>query len=181
MKSGALMLALDLAGHVGWALGAPEGTPQFGTHTLPSDEGLGRLLLAYHGWIKGLFERNEIGCVVFESPHLVAGRTHVLTARRLMSLVGLTCLAVAEAEIVQFHEEASNTVMKFLTGHGRFASRPAKKAAAVAAVRALGWNAQDDDSADALALWAYAEAKIFDVKRGGIFNPARTQKTTQAA
>jgi len=166
-----VLLSLDLAGRVGWACGAPGGSPSFGVLSLPQDAGLGRLLDDYDRWLTRTILDRSVTTILFESPILRAKRTHPLTARRLMSLAGLTELA-AHLLKLDIWEASTLPVTKFFCGAARFktgrgpaADREAKKAAVIAECHRRGWNAQDDDMADALALFAYAEAKIFSIAR----------------
>jgi hypothetical protein len=51
------------------------------------------------------------------------------------------------------------TVQRFFTSRGQW-PKGQKKAATIRACRAMGWNPQTDNQADALAVWAYGEAQV---------------------
>ncbi|MER2263524.1 crossover junction endodeoxyribonuclease RuvC [Methylobacterium oxalidis] len=144
------ILALDLATRIGWACGAPDEEPVYGSHTLPSaSASLGRFGDAYDQWLLDRLDFFRPGLVIFEAP-FVSGTGNANTARKLMGLCWQTEIACYRRE-TQCLEHGNTSLKKFFTGNGR-----AEKADMMAACRRLGWNPKDDNAADALALWANA-------------------------
>lgn len=145
------ILGLDLATSVGFAVGDPEnGEPRFGTHRLPSTgDDIGRFLHAFDYVLSDIITLENPTNVVFEAP-ILATRTTISTARKLMCLAGHTELVCLRRSI-SCRECHLQTVKKFFTGSGR-----ADKAAMIEAAKRHGWLVEDDNAADALAVWALA-------------------------
>ncbi|ACL61079.1 hypothetical protein [Methylobacterium nodulans] len=143
------ILALDLSvASTGWALGSPDGDPAFGHYALPSTgNDIGKLLAAFQDWLSLKIAGEDIALCVFEAPILSRGKTHVLTARKLMGLAGVTELICHRAAI-RCVEEHLQTNKKRFAGHGH-----ADKHTMMHVARRYGWDVTRDDEADALALW----------------------------
>lgn len=145
MKS---LLALDLATRTGFAYGPPDGTPTSGTVVFEGE--IGRFLGAFETWLISFIVANEPGLVVFESPILTRTKTTPQTARRLMSLAGITQMICYQGNI-RCVEANLKSVKKFFAGNGN-----AKKGEMIEA--ASRWGFPDivwDDEADALGIWFY--------------------------
>lgn len=144
------ILALDLGTAVGWACGAPDGEPTYGTKILPSTgEDIGRFAEAFNEWLIDMLTLEEPGLVVFEAP-VLTGRTSLAAARKLYGLAWHTEFGCRLRQ-VQCLEHHLQSVKKFFAGNGR-----AEKQDMMAAARRLGWEPKSFDAADALGLWACA-------------------------
>lgn len=144
------ILALDLATRVGWACGAPDGEPLYGTKVLPSTgEDIGRFADAYNTWLLDMITLEGPALIVFEAPVLPC-KTTPATARKLMGLAWHTEF-VCRLREVRCSEHHLQSVKKFFAGSGR-----AEKDDMMAAARRQGWDPKDDNAADALGLWACA-------------------------
>jgi hypothetical protein len=80
--------------------------------------------------------------------------------RRLLALVG-TVEAIAWYHRIECREATTGEIMKFFTGRASHGGRATKKLRTIEMCRCYGWDVgADDDAADALALWAMAEAIV---------------------
>ena len=146
------VLGLDLATNTGFAIGDLGGVPRFGGHRLPSTgDDLGRFLAAFEDWLLGTIRREVPDRVFFEAPILSQS---TMTARKLMCLAGETERICLRRRLPVF-EVVISTAKKFITGHGQ-----ADKQMVVEAVRARGWMVNNDNEADACAIWLYGCATI---------------------
>jgi len=175
------ILALDVATTTGWAYGLPGARPQWG-HFRAGKPGTpsGAIAAAFRTWLDDRCEEWQPRAVVFESPYVpevtprrvrtTQGRAvwtmpggqppiNINTLRRLITLCGLVEMTAAERRLV-CREEAPNVICRHFTGHGSWGGRAAKKAATIKMCQVYGWATSDDNEADALALWVYAEAAL---------------------
>lgn len=144
------ILALDLGTSLGWACGAPDGEPRYGTKVLPSTgEDIGRFAYAYNEWLLDMLTLESPGLVVFEAP-VLTGKTSLATARKLYGLAWHTefLCSIRQVRCMEHHLQS---VKKFFSGNGR-----AEKPEMMAAARRQGWDPKSYDAADALGLWACA-------------------------
>ncbi len=183
-----MILALDTATTTGWAAGEPGGPPEFGSRRFEADNNA-EIFAQFRFWLNALAFRFKPKLIVFEAPYIPVphqprfqkagtawspGRgpppMNAKTIRRLVGLVALVECCASELRI-ECLEATTGEISKFFTGRFRHGGREAKKAATVEMCRLYGWNVgNDDNAADALALWAMAEAKIDPVagmRRGG--------------
>lgn len=148
------LLALDLATSTGFALRSANGLIQSGSQRFQKGLAVGPFLIAYERWLAESLTVWQPEVVAFEAPW-VGGVTHQDTARKLMCLAGVTEMACLKAPSVQRHFEANNaSVRKHFLGKGR-GDRKELKRLAIDACRARGWDPENDDEADALALLDY--------------------------
>ncbi|MBK8909261.1 MAG: hypothetical protein IPM60_15690 [Rhodospirillales bacterium] len=153
------ILALDLGHKAGWALGSTDGGITSGTEEFRHDRWQGggikflkfkRWLTEMKGWSGGLdlivFEevRRHLGV---DAAHAMGGWLAILTAW-------------CEHHGVPYEGVPVGTIKRFIAGKGN-----ADKDAVIAAVRALGFDPEDDNEADALALLQWAIANRID---GGV-------------
>ncbi|MGP9819220.1 hypothetical protein ACTZWW_04325 [Salinarimonas sp. NSM] len=142
------IIALDLAHSTGWASGAPDADPRFGTLQLPkTGDEIGRFLALFEDWLLDLITVESPALVVFEAPLLTRGNTTPTVARKLMGLANATEVACYRRD-VRCEQANLATVKKAFAGHGR-----AEKHEMVAAARARGWDVRNDNEADACGLW----------------------------
>lgn len=160
------ILALDLSSATGWAAGSPGETPRAGTRRIGRPgQRIGAFLDIFDRWLSDQITVHQPAVLIFEAPILTAGKTSIDTARKLMCLAGVTELIAFRREIPRVFEADSSTVTKFFTGRGSYGNRDAKKAAVMEQCRQLGWQPCDDNAADALALWRWAEFKLYPKAR----------------
>lgn len=162
-----MILALDTATVTGWAAGRPGETPQWGARDFSGRGGNGEVGGKFRFWLQGMCHQLQPRLIVFESPYVPFPRKdnqrapmmNPLTLRRLMGLALIVETTAWELRIKSF-EATTGEISKFFTGTSRHGGRDQKKAATIAMCRRYGWDvAENDDAADALALWCMAEAK----------------------
>lgn len=138
----------------GLALGGPEnGKPRAWTVRLPGadDHVLDRTLGNAADTVSLLCRTSGVKIVAIEAPIVIADRSaHTMVA--LMQLSGAVRAAAHRAGC-KVMMVASSTVRKHFVGHGR-PENP--KQAVMDRCRLLGWEFQDDNSADAAAVWCHA-------------------------
>lgn len=166
-----MILALDLARRTGFAHDGDDGSrPRFGTFTAPeptgtraTGRGYGRPFHGFEDWLWARIELLRPDLIVYEAPlsmlmrgEMVGGElvikllTNPETVRMLVGLAALVEAAAWRAR-VRLLEAHLSTVRKRFTGNGR-----AKKPEVTARCHALGWAVEDDNQADACAIWAVA-------------------------
>lgn len=170
------IMALDLATVTGLAWGGAGSTPLSISHRIaaPGTE-LGPFLHRFGLWLNEQISVLAPGAVIYEAPILTGDKTSIDTAMKLICLAGLADMICFRRGIKPWRADSSE-VCKFFTGRGRYGNREEKKAAVKETCRRLGWSFQDDNGADALALWSWAEFKLFPAKHkhhGGLWTPPR--------
>lgn len=154
-------LALDLSGHVGWALFArPDARPRCGTFDIPPTrwaDNFGPRFRELYEWLDGMVASIRPELLAFEAPLTpIDGKSWKVDtdANTVRFLTGLASIAelVAARHSVRCIEVAVPTVKARLAG-----SRFAKKAEIQAAAVRLGYPVADHHQADAcgVALAAY--------------------------
>ena len=148
----ASILALDLGQKTGWAVRNGDGAIASGVQEFRPGrfEGGGMIWLRFRSWLQEVDDTSGgVGVVVFEEVrrHLGTSASHVYGG----FLAHLT--AWAEANKIPYQGVPVGTIKRHVTGKGN-----ADKQAVIAAVKALGFDPQDDNEADALAIlhWAMA-------------------------
>jgi Holliday junction resolvasome RuvABC endonuclease subunit len=157
-------LALDPGGLCGFATGELGELPRWGTHRTPRNVSTGEALSLFAGWLRDLLiaERPDVCC--FESPYIPMHGAEIprnaATVRRLHSYAGMI-EAVCWRLKIKVYEARPSEICRHFTGRGSWGGREKKKAATVRTCLAFGWDvAGAVDAADALSLWAYAEAVL---------------------
>lgn len=146
-----MILALDLATKTGWCLARAGDPVRVGTHVLPSTgKDIGTFLLRHQHWMEQVFIDHRPELVVYESPILRSGQTQIATLRKLYGLAGVTEM-VSTARGVPCFEVNLATAKNLLSGNGR-ASKPDM----IQAARARGVPVEDDNQADAFAVFLCA-------------------------
>lgn len=144
------IIALDLATATGYAVGRPGAVPEFGTKVLPSTgNDVGRYIAALEDWLTGVIDFYEPVLIVFEAPSVFMKTTPV-TIEKLVGLTGET-QRICYRRGVPNRSANPSQVKKFWTGKGN-----AKKPDMEATARRLGFRVDDDNQADALAIWYFA-------------------------
>jgi crossover junction endodeoxyribonuclease RuvC len=152
-----IILALDLASVTGWALGAPGEIPRSGSIRFArSGHSMAAHFRGCRTWLTDFVTISKPDIVVFEgplAPSYVAGNTNTDVVRALMGLIAIVEEALYDTRI-QVREATVSNVRAFFLGTNRI-KRDEAKVATKRRCRELGWPVTDDNSADALALWAY--------------------------
>lgn len=148
------MITLDLATRIGWTAGRLDAArPAFGDHVLPSTgEDIGAFGEAYADWFVKFVQRTD-GLysdtrVVFEAP-ILPKETKLITIRKLHGIAFYTEVLCHELGL-DCSEVHLQQVKRFWAGHGR-----ADKDAMVVAAQGFGFNVENHDQADALAVRFY--------------------------
>ncbi len=146
------ILALDLGTHTGWALRHLDGTITSGTVHFQSHrfEGGGMRYLRFKRWLSELLTSGDISEVYFEEVRRHAGVDAAHAYGGFLAHLTAWC----EHRNIPYQGVPVGTIKKHATGKGN-----AGKAEMIAAARARGFNPQDDNEADALALLAWALAQ----------------------
>lgn len=151
-------MALDLATRSGFCVGpyGKNSKPVFGHHDLPSkSKNLAGFLSRHEVWLSGMIERHGVGIVVFESPLLVArGKSTSETIAKLRGLAMQT-EHVCRVKRLDCYETNNSTIKKFFAGSGR-----AKKPQMIEAANERGFLTNEDNEADACAIWLHAIATL---------------------
>lgn len=168
MPAPPVVLAMDIATTSGFCFGPVGAQPpllQYGVREFGgTDRTNGQIIGLFRGWFaQRCFEIRPTLCV-FESPYIPVGLKpgggapmNPHTLRRLLGMTGAVEAVCYELKI-PCRESVSAQFTKFLTGKGQYKTRPEKKAAVIEACRFFGCEPQDDNAADALALFFYAES-----------------------
>jgi Holliday junction resolvasome RuvABC endonuclease subunit len=159
-----VLLALDASTtNLGFGFGGPGASrPKGGVRKLPGADEMvfDHTLSKAYEMVSGLCMAAGIRHVYIEAPLLIVDAGHAAhTSMALIQLTGALRAAAARAH-ARVTLVAISTVRKNFIGHGRLPGREAK-AAVQARCRQLGWDFDDDNHADALAVWAYGMALLY--------------------
>lgn len=163
------VLALDLATQAGWARGFPGADPLCGTIRFAS-EGASHGAIAA-GAITWLADYLAIppkpDVIVYEATLPSAFKIGKTTAHTTRVLNGLCFILEGVAHLRGVYDirfaKVDDVRRHFIEGIP--CARGEQKAAVVSKCRSLGWAPQDDNAADALALWSF-QCSLIDVKSG---------------
>jgi Holliday junction resolvasome RuvABC endonuclease subunit len=161
------ILAIDPGGLCGFAVGELGDEPRWGTHKGARGASTGEALSSFAGWLRDLVVAEQPELVCFESPYIPMRGAEIprnaSTVRRLHCYSGLI-EAVCWRLRIKVYEARPSEICRHFTGQGSWGGRDKKKAATVRTCLAFGWDvAGAVDAADALSLWAYAEAVLAPV------------------
>lgn len=156
--SSPLVLALDLSTRTGWACGRAGAEPDHGVLPLPSAIGHGAIGSSFMDQLYALFQVQHFERVVMEAPLPPVGQTHANTARIQYGLAFVTEV-FCDRRSIPVREARPDDWRKAVLGRARFGGTDKAKAACIAWCQAQGWDPQDDNAADALALWRYATTR----------------------
>lgn len=170
------IFALDPATTSGWARGSAGSRPIFGSKRFgPPNASTGEVVSLYRVWLTTMLELYMPDWVVREAVYIPRWKpkgvpVNMYVIERLISLAGVTDMLCWERCIPVRRIETQKATLA-LTGSGSHGGRDKKKAATVAAVRALGHDVENDNQADAISIWYYSEAilapKIFNQRPAG--------------
>ena len=171
-----MILCCDVATTTGFAWSEVGGTPQWSTVNFSGKGGTGEVCakFRFHLMDRVLALKPSLICMespyvpIPRAPHIVRAGTdpsraskgpapmNPMVLRRLLAMVGLV-EEIAFERGIKCRECVSSEFVKFWTGKGSWGGRDAKKAAVMRVCRQRGYDIADDNAADALALWHYAE------------------------
>ena len=158
-----MILALDPSRVLGWAVGEPGGSLQFGhTRLGPKVCTSGAVGAALHTWLANVILNTPPTLIVYEQPFL---SPNFQTAFVLLG-IGFYIDTMAARHGIECASVIATEATKALTGRAKFPGkdyterRKAKKLATIEACRARGWDATEDE-ADAIAVFLLSEAKRF--------------------
>lgn len=145
------ILALDIATKTGWAQ-MENNAITSGVYEVPFiREDLGRAGTQFSLWLFDRLNLRLCDMLVIEKPFKGPNAD---TTYRLFGLA-FTAHTIANEAGKRRHEVSPKTLKKFTTDNGN-----ASKKDMIAAVREWGFDPQDDNEADALALLTYAKEKL---------------------
>lgn len=153
------ILALDLGTKTGWACGNSynfkSGVVDFSTKRF---EGGGMRYLRFREWLDNTFRDFEnIDEVYFEEV-----RRHIGTdASHVYGGFLATLTSWCEKRGIPYQGVPVKTIKKYITGNGN-----ANKEMMMNAVKVEGYDIEDDNEADAIAMLLYVRKRMKDEKRG---------------
>jgi Holliday junction resolvasome RuvABC endonuclease subunit len=160
-----MILALDMATRTGWASGVIGAVPSWGAQDFGRNRSNGEVLSAFRSWLCGKMDEIQPSICAFESPYMpgpnspFSAPANASTIRRLFAFAGITEAVCFERRLKCYEARPSEITRAFLGGPAP-KRREEKKAATVKMARLLGFDVADDDEADAVALWCFAEAQF---------------------
>lgn len=154
-----MILALDLATVVGFALGDVRGVKISGSRRLPATgDDIGAFAHAFRGWLTTGLNRHKPTKVVYEQPILRGTDTTLATCRKLYGLAWQTELTCKDLGYGVEEINISDWRVHFL-GRGNVPrERKDIKAAVMQMCRVRGFHFDDDNEAEAIAILDYAIA-----------------------
>lgn len=181
------ILALDIATVTGLAFGTPGDQPYYFAHRMAKtgdddDDAVAEMIR----WLNGIFKTYQPTHFYREaslpSSGMGAKTTHATSTR----LIGLNKAAGATAVLRGIPRSNRRDVFpqthrKFFVGQAR-PENP--KAATIKRCREMGWEPQDDNVADALAIWSFACAQIAPdtaLDTTPLFSPRKRREALEAA
>lgn len=166
------LLALDLASRVGWAARDQAGRVSWGADQVRGGDDIGRFLIAYDVMLCDLLTLHAPELVAYEAPW-VGPNTSQDTARKLMCLAGITAYRCARRNVRSKPTNNASVRAHFIRqARGK---RADLKRMTIQACKLRGWNTDDEDAADALAVLDYeaSRLKLDGVIAGPLFADAR--------
>jgi hypothetical protein len=173
------VLALDLATQSGWALGRPgDDAPRSGTVRFAS-EGASHNAIAGGAlrWLISFTKEHPCDEAVIEQAVHKRQQWKSSTASDDITggLIFVARAVLYERGVYRITTAPVNSVRKFFLGQGDM-PRDEAKHRTVMRCRAMGWDPENDDAADALACWAWRCSHIdpaFGIALSPLFNKRR--------
>lgn len=144
------ILALDLGTTTGWAMRLADGVVVSGTMEFRSGryEGGGMRFLRFRSWLDHLLDgAKTIDLIHFEEVRRHAGTDAAHIYGGFLAHLSAWC----ELKHIPYQGVPVGTIKRHATGKGN-----AAKEVVIAAMRARGFNPEDDNEADALAILTWA-------------------------
>lgn len=153
-----MILALDIATVVGFAAARAGERPIHG-HYRVAEVGApaGRVFCCFRDWLNHEADLLRPAYVFAEDQFVPANASRDVM-RRLLGLRAV-CEMVCDERDIRLRWVPVQTVQRFVSGFGRW-PRGEKKPAMIRAIERYGWRPQDDNEADALGVFLYAEHQI---------------------
>lgn len=157
------VMALDLASHTGFAIGAPgDVRPVSGSMRFAAPGASYEAMFAGAlAWTSTTIEAHKPDLIVWEEPLPTFMRTGRTTAKVTTILYGLPAVVGAVAFLKGVYDirkaPPRDVRMHFIGGNPK---REIGKRLTIQKCQTLGWGVTDDNEADALALWSYQCALI---------------------
>ena len=173
VKFSSKVLALDLATVTGWAYGEPGNAPEFGSLRFAKPGAPhGEVYRGMRAWLNDWITDSSL--IVYESPaaaSVMMGKTNLDTLRLLIGL----CEHVEELCYgrIDLREARVSDVRAHFIGTNKIKRADAKVATIDRCLR-LGWKVDNDNEADACALWHFQICCLrpdLAVKTVPLFNP----------
>lgn len=145
-----IILALDLGTTTGWAMRLADGVVVSGTMEFRSGryEGGGMRFLRFRSWLDHLLDgAKTIDLIHFEEVRRHAGTDAAHIYGGFLAHLSAWC----ELKHIPYQGVPVGTIKRHATGKGN-----AAKDAVIAAMRSKGFNPEDDNEADALAILTWA-------------------------
>lgn len=163
------ILALDLASQTGIAFGRPGERPVLRTEKLgiTHPQRFAQAMIT----TRKLCREFKPDLIVIEAPLAAGGGGTKANPELAMGIRGCV-IGMAFIEGVSTAQYPVQTIRKHFLGHGGLKRAEAKRKT-VARCRALGWNPQTEDEADAAALWdltCQLRCKQSTAPMGGLFD-----------
>lgn len=169
------ILCLDLASRLGWAARDAAGRVTWGAHKLPdTGDDIGWFIHAYDVWLCDMLTLHASTHVVYEAPW-VGEKTSQAVARKLMCLAGFTAYRCRRRRVPS--KPANNASVRAHFIRQARGKRADLKRMTIQACKLRGWNTDDEDAADALAVLDYeaSRLKLDGVIAGPIFCQAEVR------
>lgn len=160
-----MVLALDLATRTGFAFGrVTDSKPTSGSIRFGGIENISRAARYrdYRKWLADLVNTIDADVVCYERPFVGGGKININTVRLLFGLAEHT-EELFYASGIKLREASISEVRTHFCD-GRSPRGPEGKALVQAKCRLLGWEFDDDNAADAMALWSLTRSKIMPSK-----------------
>lgn len=157
------ILAIDLATAFGWAEGVPGKKPLSGSERFaPPGASDGAIGAAALKWAADRFAVSRPKTIFIERPGLYGvakGKSSVQVIQRLLGLCFLVQSVAYRRGIYDVRYARADEVRLHFLGSRKLSGDAAKKSVS-ARCKALGWEHQDYDESDALALWSFGCEQI---------------------
>jgi hypothetical protein len=157
-----MILALDLASVTGWACGEPGGVPVHGSIRFASAGASHEAVFTNaFTWLSRHCQVHSPSIMVWEAPLATIfkrGSTNSNTTTLLYGLPAVAGLVAYRQGIYDIRKADTRDVRNHFIGSNP--KRVTAKPMVMSQCRKLGWQVEDDNEADALALWSYMCALI---------------------
>jgi hypothetical protein len=149
-----MILALDIATRMGWALGAPGTVPSTGSVTFGSNDASNGARFHHAAqWAVKMFNENDVDILTIEDQLSPQAFKHRQAAKLLYGFPAVIKERAYERGIYDVERSVADVRGLFI--RRRHLKSADAKAAVMRRCRQLGWDVCDHNAADACALWAY--------------------------
>lgn len=156
-----ILLAIDPGTVTGWAAGKAGGSPEWGSRKFDGKSN-GQVCGVFRHWLNQRCYDLKPDLLVFEAPYVprpgAAVPMNALTLRRLLGFAVLIEATAWELRI-PCREVTTLDVARFFLNTTRL-KREEKKRQTIEMCHHYGWRVEDDNAADAVAIWAMAECSV---------------------